>query len=89
MTQMYDIFITLVLLGLKNLKEEDIDSAFQKAEEGDGSLDKTELIKMLAILNIKAGDFHVREIKSIVLLIIFLLWWILGGVIFSSVEGCL
>ncbi len=86
---MYDIFITLVLLGLKNLKEEDIDSAFQKAEEGDGSLDKTELIKMLAILNIKAGDFHVREIKSIVLLIIFLLWWILGGVIFSSVEGCL
>ena len=88
MTQMYGIFITLVLLGL-NLKEEDIDLAFQKAEEGDGSLDKSELMKMLAVLNMKAGEFHMREIKSIVLLIIFLLWWILGGVIFSSVEGCL
>jgi hypothetical protein len=82
------IIYYFVLLGL-NLKEEDIDLAFQKAEAGDGSLDRTELVKMLTILNMKAGDFHVREIKSIVLLIIFLLWWLLGGVIFSSVEGCL
>jgi hypothetical protein len=88
MTQVYDICITLVLLGL-NLKEEDIDLAFQKADTGDGSLDKLEFVKMLTKLNMNAGDFHVSEIKSLVLLIIFLLWWILGGAIFSSVEGCL
>jgi hypothetical protein len=82
------LLLSLVLLGL-NLKEEDIDLAFQKADAGDGSLDKTEFVKMLTKLNMKAGHFHVSEIKSIVLLIIFLLWWILGGVIFSSVEGCL
>ncbi len=82
------VCITLALLGL-NLKEGDIDFAFQKADAGDGSLDKTEFVKMLTKLNMKAGHFHMSGIKSIVLFMIFLLWWILGGVIFSSVEGCL
>ncbi len=79
------MYIALVLLDL-NLKDEEIDMAFQKAEN-DGSLDEEEFVKMVSILHMKDSYFRMSEIESISLFIIFLLWWLLGGIIFSSVEG--